>query len=338
MRVATLLPSATEIVYALGVEPVAVSHECDYPPGADEKPAITKTAVDSDGSSASINEAVDRVLRTEGGVYDIDLEVLETTRPDLAITQGLCDVCAVDEVTVERAIEHLDRDVEVLTTDPHRFEDLYADIHRIAAAVDRTSAGDRLIHRLRNRVESLTRNDVDARRRVVVVEWMDPPMVAGHWIPELVRIAGGEYGLADPGDRSRPRAWSEIRAYDPEILIVSPCGFSVEQTRRHLDELRGRPGWGELTASRAGRVFLVDGNHLVNRPGPRLVETLAAFVDILGSEPGTYSPDEFVSHVRDRGDADRRQVRNSHDRHEIDGAGVGIDDRDRSILDRDGGV
>ena len=276
MRIVSLLPSATEIVYALGLEPVGVSHECDYPPAAADRPAVNRSRVDPEASSRTINEQVADAEESGDCVYEIDLDALERLDPDLVISQGICDVCAVDEVLVREAVERRDLDAAVLTTDPHSIDDVFADIRRIG---DATGTGERaadLVAALRERVTAVERTASAAteRPRVAVLDWLDPVMVAGHWIPEMVEIAGGAYGMAEPGARSEPREFAEVREYDPETLVAAPCGFELAQTERNREDLTGRDGWAELTAVRAGRVFAMDGNHYVNRPGPRLVDTL----------------------------------------------------------------
>jgi iron complex transport system substrate-binding protein len=276
MRIVSLLPSATEIVYALGAEPVGVSHECDYPPEAAEKPAVNRSLVDAEAGSQEINEQV-AAAEDDDGVYEIDTETLAALDPDLVVSQGICDVCAVDEVLVEDAIERTGIDAAVLTTDPHSLDDVFADIRRIGDAIGRTDRAASLVADLRERVTAVERTveeRVDQRPRVAVLDWLDPVMVAGHWLPEMVELAGGQYGLAAPGDRSEPREWAEIREYDPEVLIGAPCGFELDQTVENLGDLTDRPGWADLTAVREGRAYALDGHHYVNRPGPRLVETL----------------------------------------------------------------
>ena len=284
MRIVTLLPSATEIVYALGLEPVATSHECDWPPEAAGKPAVNRSRVDADASAGEIDA---QVLEAEdaGGVYDIDLAALERADPDLVVSQGICDVCAVDSVLVREAVAELGLDCEVLTTDPHSLEDVFEDVRRIGRATDREDRATEAVAALRERVERVRDRTADLaadeRPRVAVLDWTDPVMTAGHWVPELVEWAGGAYGLANPGVASRPREWAEIRGYDPEALVVAPCGFDLEQTFENLDDLDGREGWDDLTAVREGRAYAVDGHHYLNRPGPRLVDSLEHLAGLL---------------------------------------------------------
>jgi len=305
MRVVSLLPSATEVCYALGIEPVGTSHECDYPPAAEDLPAMNRSRVDPDASSAEINEQV-TAAESEGGVYAVDREALAAADPDLVVSQGVCDVCAVDSVLVRDAVEELGLDCEVLTLDTHTLEDVFGDIETIGAATGREERAAEVVANLRKRVAAVERRvaeaeagsggerALDERPRVAVLDWLDPVMVAGHWMPELVELAGGRYGMAETGERSRPREWTDVREYDPEILVAAPCGFDLDQTLDNRAELTDRPGWTDVTAVADGRAVAMDGHHFVNRPGPRLVETLEHLASVL--HPGAFGepPDDVV--------------------------------------------
>jgi iron complex transport system substrate-binding protein len=295
MDVVSLLPSATEICYALGVEPVGVSHECDHPPAATDQPTMSYSVVDGDGSSAEVDEAVAEA-EADNGVYAIDHEALAAAAPDLILTQGVCDVCAVDHVLVADAVEQLAIDAEILTLDPHSLADVFADVERVGDAVGRADRAKEVVAALRRRVEAVSDRvgDVEDPPRVAVLDWMDPVMVAGHWIPEMVEMAGGRYGLEEAGGRSRPREWAEIRSYDPEVLVAAPCGFDLGQTETHLDDLTGRAGWSDLAAVENGRAYAMDGHHHVNRPGPRLVDTLEHLVAVIGRGAVGTPPQEVV--------------------------------------------
>ncbi|MFB6142950.1 MAG: cobalamin-binding protein [Halorientalis sp.] len=283
MRTVSLLPSATEILYGLGVEPVGVSHECDHPPAARDLPAVNRSRVDADATSAEINAQVAAAEEDEG-VYEIDRDRLAALAPDLVVSQGICDVCAVDEVLVREAVADLGLDATVLTTDPHSLGDVFDDVERIGAATGRADRAAEFLADLRARVAAVERAvaaEAGDRPRVVVLDWLDPVMVAGHWVPELVELAGGSYGLADTGERSRPRQWAEIREYDPEVLVAAPCGFGLDQTAANRADLTQREGWADLAAVRNGEVYALDGHHYVNRPGPRLVDTLEFLAGVL---------------------------------------------------------
>lgn len=281
-RVVTLLPSATEVVYALGVEPVATSHECDHPPAAADKPAVNRSRIDADASPGTINDQVLRADR-DGGVYEINLDALAEADPDVVISQGVCDVCAVDEVLVEDALETLGLDCEVVTTDPHSLSDVLDDVERIGRVLGRETRARELRAELEARINAVaTRTPpADTGPTVVVLDWPAPVMVAGHWVPGMVETLGATYGLEAPGGRSRPREWTAVRRYDPEVLVLAPCGFDLAQTLEHRAELTDRPGWTDLTAVRHSQAYAMDGHAYVNRPGPRLVDTLEYFAGLL---------------------------------------------------------
>jgi len=287
MRVVSLLPSATEIVYALGVEPVATSHECDHPPEAADLPSVVESRVDADAASANIDAQV-QAAEDAGGVYAIDRGALAAADPDLVISQGICEVCAVDTVVVRDAIDDLGLECELLTTDPHSVDDILDDVRRIGTALDREERAADLVADLRGRIDRVADRAAEApfRPEVAVLDWMDPVMVAGHWVPELVELAGGEFGLADPGDASTPREFAAVREYDPDIIVAAPCGFELEQTFENLADLTGREGWRQLRAVRMNRAYAMDGHYLTNRPGPRVVDTLEALAALV-------HPDEF---------------------------------------------
>ncbi|MHC3436544.1 ABC transporter substrate-binding protein [Natrialbaceae archaeon A-gly3] len=286
MRIVTTLPSATEIVCALGFEPVGVSHECDYPPGVESIPAVTRSRIDTDASSTEIDRQVRETA--EAGVYEVDTETLEDLEPDLIVTQGMCEVCAVDEAEIERAVEEISADPEIVTTDPHTVADVLGDVERIGRAAGRERHAKRVVSRLRERLAAVRDRtaDLEAQPRSVIFDWTEPVMVAGHWTPELVEAAGGEYGMADSADRSTPREWGEVLAYDPELLIVAPCGFGIAEIAQNLEDLTDREGWADLTAVREGRVWAMDGDHYVNRPGSRIVDTAEHLAGIV-------HPDQF---------------------------------------------
>ena len=291
MRVVSLLPSATELCYALGVEPVGVSHECDYPPPARDQQTVIRSRVDADASSQEINEQVDTAVES-GGVYELDRERLAAVDPDIVLSQGICEVCAVDDSRVRQAVADLGLDADIVTTDPHSLGDVFDDIDRLGAVLDREERAETVRTELRTRVERVERATPASGPSVAVLDWLDPVMVAGHWIPGMVERAGGRYGLADAGERSRPREWAQVRAHDPEVLVAAPCGFGLDQTVASVGDLTGREGWADLTAVQNDRVYLVDGHSYVNRPGPRLVETLELFAGIVhpdaavGPDPG----------------------------------------------------
>lgn len=289
MRVVSLLPSATELLYALDVDPVGVSHSCDHPPAARGKPTLTSTTVEygSDRSPADID---DQVTAAAGPTYDLDRGTLRELDPDLVVTQGTCEVCAVDSSAVIAAVESLDLDCDVLTLDPHGLDDVLTDVTRVGEAVGDPERARTLEASLRRRVERVERTvgtagaDGGAHRpTALLLDWPDPVFVGGHWVPDLLRAGGAEPVLHDDGSSRRVR-WSDVREADPDRLFVAPCGFPLDRGLDSLEALRRRPGWDELAAVRAGDVFVLDGNGHVNRPGPRLVDSLEAIAGCLHPE------------------------------------------------------
>lgn len=284
MRVVSLLPSATEMLYALDIEPVGVSHECDYPPEAAELPAVNSSRVDATASSDEIDDQVQSAL-DDGGVYEINRDTLADLDPDVIVSQGICDVCAVEDSEIRDAVADLGLDAEVVTSDPHSLDDMLEDIERLGERLGRAEQAPAVCADLEQRVETVTQQTPDDGPRVAILDWLDPVMVGGHWLPEMVDRVGGTYGLADPGARSRPHEWTTVREYDPEVLILAPCGFGLDQTRDDLSVVTEREGWAELSAVQNDRVYAIDGHHYMNRPGPRLVDSLAALATAI--HPGT---------------------------------------------------
>lgn len=277
--VVTLLPAATEIVYALGIEPVATSHACDYPPAASDLPTACYSTI-SGATSEEINTSVANIEPQQNNGYHFDRSVLKQTKPDVVITQGICDVCAVDQSTVTSAIEALDCSPEIVTCHPHSFEEVLDSIHTIGLAINRESAATTLVSSLRNRIQRVTDAVPETTQSVAVLDWMDPLMLAGHWVPDMIQLAGGTSRVHSSAG-SGPIPWKDLRAYDPETLIVAPCGFSLAQTAQNVTELTTRPKWESLTAVTHDNVVFIDGNDYMNRPGPRLIDSLELLAHIL---------------------------------------------------------
>lgn len=278
MRICSLLPGATEVLAALGLadDLVAISHECDYPLEIRSKPVIIRSAIDSDRTnSPDIDRQVRETLKTGTGLYRIDEELLRRTDPDLIITQDLCEVCAVTPRDIQRAIAGMVRPPRILSLNPTRLDDVFRDIIEIGTATGRASQALRWVARLKDRVTAV-RDALGnpAPRRVACIEWLDPIYSAGHWVPEIVALAGGMDLLAPAGSKSAVVSWADVSRHAPDVLVLMPCGFSVPRTLSELPLLTSRPGWAELPAVRSGEVFAVDGPAYFNRPGPRLVDGL----------------------------------------------------------------
>ena len=294
MRIVSLLPSATEIVCALGAreELVGRSHECDFPPGVEAVPVLTSSRVGPLPSSRAIDTAVRDVLRDALAIYEIDVARLRQAKPDLIVTQDLCEVCAVSIDDVRAAVARLSKkDVAIVSLHPMHLADIWRDVADVAAAMGRAKAGEALVATLRARVAEVARRAADASRRprVLTVEWMAPVMIGGMWMPELVELAGGEALVTRAGERAPTLDRDGLAALDPEVVLVKPCGFGLERTLEEIDVLREAlpEGW-------RARVYAADGNAFFNRPGPRIVESLEILAACL--HPGTF-PDFAAKHA-----------------------------------------
>lgn len=289
MRIVSLLPSATEMVYLLGLGDrlVGRSAECDFPPEVLRKPVVSRPVV-PDGASAEIHRAVSGHLHAGRGLYTVDRDLLARLKPDLLLTQEVCDVCAPTPGTVEEALRRVRNRPRVLSLNPSRLDDIPDDVRRVAEAAECPDLGDRASSALRKRLarvgELLGR--LRERPRVFCLEWLDPPFAAGHWIPEMVSLAGGEDLLGLAGRPSRILTWSDIADLRPEVLVAMPCGFSLERAKREMPEVVRRAGdfWRKIPAVREGRVFVTDGSAYFNRPGPRVCEGVEILAEILHPE------------------------------------------------------
>ncbi len=278
MRIVSLLPSATEIICALGLEDrlVGVTHECDFPPSVQLLPKVTRSLIPQGASSAAIDRRVRERLRTGNALYTLDLPTLERLRPDLIVTQALCDVCAVAEEEVRAAACTLPGGPQVINLEPQSLSEVFDAIRRVAKAAAVERKAKELVGRLTARVEAVAERSakIQHRPRIALLEWLDPPFSCGHWSPELVRLAGGVEGLGREGVPSRTLRWEEVMAWQPEVVFIACCGFGVERTLKDVALLPSVPGWQELPAVRSGRVYVADGSHYFSRPGPRLVDSL----------------------------------------------------------------
>jgi iron complex transport system substrate-binding protein len=295
-RIVSLLPSATEIVCALGFRDALVgrSHECDFPAGLEDDvttlPVCTAPKIDVSGSSRAIDDQVKRALRDALSVYDVNAERLRELAPDVIVTQDQCEVCAVSLADVEGALaEWTGVAPQVVSLSPQTLADVWGDIQRVADALGVPERGRALRAELTARASEIgeTSAGLGTRPLVAGIEWIDPLMGAGNWVPELVALAGGRDALGRPGEHS---PWIEFDALvraGADVITVLPCGFDLARTRAELPPLLDQPGWKDLPAVRAGRVFLLEGNQYFNRPGPRLIESLEILAEIL--HPETFS-------------------------------------------------
>lgn len=285
-RVISLLPSATEMVCALGAADrlVGRSHECDFPPEICALPVCTSAKIDSRASGAEIDRDVKNLLGNAVSIYDIDTAKLKELKPDLILTQAQCEVCAVDIRDVEKAVaDWPGRAPQILSLSPNRLADIWTDIGRVAAALDLEKHGRDVLRELKTRMVNIIEKSCVVKQRpsVACVEWVEPLMAAGNWVPELVDLAGGANVIGEAGKHSDWMEWAVLRERDPEIIVAMPCGFDLARTRSEMAALTRNPGWNELRAVKNNRVFIADGNQYFNRPGPRMVESLEILAEII---------------------------------------------------------
>lgn len=288
MRIVSLIASATEIVHALGLTPFQLgrSHECDYPDEIRALPVCTAPAIAVDGSSAEIDALVRERVASAISVYEVSTSVLESLRPTHVITQTHCRVCAVSLDDVERALAaSVSSRPKLVSLEPNSLDDIWSDIRRVADACGIPERGDRLVAELQERIVriSVACHRSNARPKVACIEWLEPLMASGNWVPELIGLANGENLFGDAGRHSPAMTWEQLLASDPDVVIVTPCGFDLERTGREMYWLTDRPDWMELRAARTGQVYLIDGNQYMNRPGPRVVDSLEIVAGILHS-------------------------------------------------------
>ncbi|HEY9819743.1 MAG TPA: cobalamin-binding protein [Candidatus Sericytochromatia bacterium] len=287
LRIVSLLPSATEIVAALGLTDAIVgrSHECDYPPEIQDRPICTEAQLNSEQPSAQIDADVLDLTQKALSIYKIKTDVLEQLQPTHIVTQDQCDVCAVNFTDVEKAVAELTHSSpKVISLQPNVLSDVWADIERVAATLGVESRS--LLIGLQSRIEACRQKTqgLSERPTVAAIEWTKPLMAAGNWIPELVELAGGKSVFGIAGKHSPYLKWDTLVKADPEVIIIMPCGFGLDRTRQETQPLTQRPEWSSLQAVRTGKVFITDGNSYFNRPGPRLVDSLEILAEVLHSD------------------------------------------------------
>jgi iron complex transport system substrate-binding protein len=302
MRICSLLPAATEIAFALGLgdDVVGITHECDFPPAARDKPVMVRSAIDSAAlGSAEIDRRVAELLRANRSLYVLDEQKLTQANPDVILTQALCDVCALDYNDVVRAARCLERSPEIISLNPSCLTDMLEDILTIGAATQTLWKAQSLVQSLKQRIAAVRNHaaQMTARRRVVCLEWFEPLYTAGHWVPEMVELAGGADVLGKPRQSSAPVDWQSVVASAPEVLILMPCGFDVERTVRESALLKYLDGWDRLPAVETERVFAVSGNDYFSRPGPRLIDGLEILSHVFQPQ---FAPPSVSSHALKR--------------------------------------
>ncbi|HSN85856.1 MAG TPA: cobalamin-binding protein [Thermoanaerobaculia bacterium] len=293
MRIISLVPNGTEILFAVGAgdRVVGVSHECDYPDEARTRPILTGSALRPGMTAAEVDQAVSAQVGSGESLYTLDEARIADLQPDVIVTQQLCPVCAVSTAQVDGAVRPLPRCPEVVSLDPKSLADVFADIRLVGDVTGQGQEARELLRSLEGRIEKV-RAAVAAgmagrpRPRVAALEWLDPPFAGGHWVPEMIEIAGGIDALASPGDHSTRLTWDGLQAADPDVIVAMPCGFDTAGAQAQVDAIAGRSEWRALRAVRDGRVYCVDANGCFSRPGPRLVDGIEQLARLFhGSGP-----------------------------------------------------
>jgi iron complex transport system substrate-binding protein len=292
LRICSLLPSATEIIFAIGMGEslVGVTHECDYPAQASSIPQVTRTNIPPGISSSQIDAAVASTLETAGSLYELDLPLLEKLRPEIILTQRLCDVCAVSYDRVQDAVKNLPSRPMVLNLEPHSLDDILDNILTVGQAVGCAASAKNVRAGLEARLDRVRQKTIQItnRPRVFCMEWVDPPFCGGHWMKELVDIAGGKDDLAHHHRPSHRIEWKRVTDFRPEVIVLTCCGFSLERCMTEGKALAKANGFGWLPAVESGRVFATDGSAYFSRPGPRIAESLDILAHLI--HPDLFPP------------------------------------------------
>ncbi len=285
MRIVSLLPSTTEIVAALGKmeDLVGCSHECNFPRGIDTLPSCTEPKFKTEGNSYEIDQRVKALLQEGLSVYRVDAEKLKALKPEIILTQDHCEVCAASFDEVQEAVQStLDGDVEVISVSPTDLSSWVQSIRTIADAIDAQAAADELTAHMKSELQAIQQKTIELTApKVLSIEWMDPLMTAGNWIPELVQVAGGIPVGAEAGGHSPEISWNTLQQINPDIITIIPCGYSIEQTLSEISTLTSRNGWSKLRAVQNKQIYIADGDHYFNRPGPRLVDSARILAEII---------------------------------------------------------
>jgi iron complex transport system substrate-binding protein len=285
-KIISLLPAATEIVCALGLEDQLIgrSHECDYPPSVRNLSVCSEARFIPGSDSKSIDTQVKEILSDALSIYVVDKDLIRRLEPDVVITQNQCEVCAVSEKDVEDALKGLlNKEAEIISLSPNVLADVLKDIRTIASRLGVPERADTLLEEMNERIDLIRHKlkFIDQKPKVACIEWLSPLMVAGNWTPELVEIAGGQSVLAEAGKHSPFIDFDNIKLEDPDILVIIPCGFSVQRTLQEINLLLDLPGWNELNAVKNNKVFIADGNQYFNRSGPRIVDSIEILAEII---------------------------------------------------------
>ena len=287
-RVLSLLSSTTEVVYALGCEDQLVgrSHECDYPPAVMTLPICTKPKFNVDGSSIEVDGQVKSILQNALSVYYINEDLLKELKPDIILTQSQCEVCAVSEKDVKSVVKNITGiNPDIISVEPNSVKDIFKDIKIIAEALNVVDKGADLIDFMKNRIRTLNKSyDIKSELTVAAIEWIDPLMAAGNWVPELIEMAGGINLFGEAGKHSPWMEYKDLIEKDPDNIIIMPCGYNIQKSIIEIDSLIKQKGWKEINAVQNDKVYITDGNQFFNRPGPRIIESLEILIEIFHND------------------------------------------------------
>ena len=280
MKIGTLIPSATEIVCVLELEKnlVGISHECDFPTSIVDLPKLTSSSIGKDKNSEDIHQSVETLLKNSLSIYDLDLDLIKFLKPDYLITQDLCDVCAVSFSQVADACNKtLGSDIKIISLRPQRLADIWNDVRNVAQKLDAVPAYELFQADVDQRIQYISNKvtkNLSSKRSVLTIEWYGPVMIGGLWVPEMIEIAGGKYLLANPGQKALTVTKKNLTEINPDVVIVKPCGYKLEQTLQELEMLNQNTPLKDWNAYQKNNIFIVDGNAYFNRPGPRILDSL----------------------------------------------------------------
>ncbi len=287
MRIVSFLPSATETLYELGAasEIVGVTHECKYPPAARKKPQVIRPSFDPGAlTGAEIDREIVELVRSGGDIYIIDDAALKKARPDLIVAQGLCEVCSPFTKEIGRAVRILGGAPDVLVLDPHDLDDVLVSIMDVAEKVGRVREGRKLVASLQKRIDAVRAMKIQRKPKVACIEWVDPLFTAGHWVPQMVEYAGGINGMSVAGEQSRRMEIDELARFDPDIIVMMPCGYGIARTEKEMKVLKNNEKWSSLRAVRNKAIYAVEAGSYFSKPGPRTVTGLEILAKIIHPE------------------------------------------------------
>jgi len=287
VRIVSFLPSATETLYQLGAgsQIVGVTHECKFPPQARKKPRVIRPSFDLGSMTGrEIDNKIVELMRSGRDIYIVDDEMLKKAQPNLIVAQGLCEVCSPFTKEISRAVNVLGGRPDVLVLDPHDLDDILVSVMDVAEKIGRVQQGRKLVASLQKRIDVVRGMKIKNKPRVLCIEWLDPLFTAGHWVPQMVEYAGGINGISSAGEPSRRMEIDEAVQFDPDIIVLMPCGFEIRRTLEELPPLAGNEKWKSMRAVRSGRIYAVNANAYFSKPGPRTVTGLEIMAKILHPE------------------------------------------------------